>query len=480
MKPTPIQIPGHRAGILPAAIAAVLTAAVPAGAQQNPVMQAGPAQPARPPAPAAAAGDAASPTAPDWNPVEMVLGGNVPDTFAKGTLNLNLRLRYEQVAEDHVKAITKDSYAPTLRTRAGYTTAPLFGFQGMVEGVNVTSLAPEHDYNAAGSNKQAARPVVADPPLTKMDQFWAGYSYTNWIQARVGRQALNLDNQRFIGDVGWRQNMQTLDAAGVGSEPIEHLNLYYAYVWRVNRVFGNVDNLPAANTDFDSNSHLFNVSYSGWEYGRLAAYAYLLDLDNAAGGASSSATYGGYFAGNAALCDRLSADYRAEFAWQTQYGGSTLDYGAAYYNLEGGLSLQPFALGAGYEDLGSGGNSGVGGGQASFRTPLATLHSFNGWADVFLTTPADGLRDFYAYAQVTLPAQIPLRFIYHKYDADYGNGDYGQEFDAVISRKFGRHWSALVKYAYYRGEDAVVFTAKSAQAANVDLQKIWAQVEFDF
>ena len=30
-----------------------------------------------------------------------------------------------------------------------------------------------------------------------------------------------------------------------------------------------------------------------------------------------------------------------------------------------------------------------------FRTPLATLHAFNGWADLFLDTPPDGLSDIY-------------------------------------------------------------------------------------
>ncbi|HEY1490550.1 MAG TPA: hypothetical protein VGF90_05875, partial [Verrucomicrobiae bacterium] len=284
----------------------------------------------------------------------------------------------------------------------------------------------------------------------------------------------------FIGDSGWRQNMQTFDAVGVGSEPFKDFNLYYSYIWYVNRVFGNVDNLPAANTDFNSDSHLINVSYSGWKYGRFVGYTYLLDLNNSTGGANSCATYGGYFAGNAPVSDRVSVDYRAEFAWQTQFGDSKLDYGTEYYNLEGGVNIKPFALGAGYEDLGSGANTGAGGGRASFRTPLATLHAFNGWDDVFLTTPEDGLHDLYGYAQVTLPAQIPLRFVYHKYDADYGGGNYGQEFDIVASKKFGKYWTATLKYAYYQGEDAIVFTSTSSQAANVDIQKFWAQVEFNF
>ena len=463
--------------------AMVLAATASVFAQPQPFMLPGTAQPPLPPAPpknvvSAKVGSGTNMVATAAsNPLEKFFNGKVPDAIADGKFNLNVRLRYEQADEEGIAAITENSYAPTLRTRFGYTTAPLYGFEAMLEGANVTAFGGENNYNAAGSNGQGARPVVADPTLTRLDQAWLSYSYTNWISAKVGEQQINLDNQRFIGDVGWRQNMQTYDAVSAGSEPIKNLNLYYAYLWNVHRVFGDVSGLPAANTDFDSRSHLINISYSGWKYGRFVGYTYLLDLKNSAGAANSCATYGGYFAGNAPITDKVSVDYRAEFAWQTDYADSPLHYGTEYYNLEAGANIKPFAFGGGYEDLGSGANSGAAGGRASFRTPLATLHAFNGWDDVFLATPADGLRDLYGYAQVVLPAvKVPLRFVYHKFDADYGGGDYGNEFDIVASRKFGKYWTALVEYAYYQGADA----AAPSIGANVDMQRVWAQIEFNF
>lgn len=454
--------------------AVVLAATASVFAQEKPFSQPGTGQPPVVASPKPAATSVVAST--NVNAFEKFFTKDAPDAIAKGKFNLNVRLRYEQVDEEGVGAITKNSYAPTIRTRFGYTTAPLYGFQGMLEGVNVSTLGPEHNYNAAGSNGQGARPIVADPPLMRLDQAWLGYSYEKYFSVKAGEQRIVLDNQRFVGDVGWRQNMQTFDAASVMSEPIKNLDLYYAYIWDVHRVFGNVSGLPAANTDFDSRSHLINVSYSGWKYGRFVGYAYLLDLQNASGAANSCATYGGYFAGNAPVSDKVSVDYRAEFAWQTDYADSLLRYGTQYYNLEAGANIKPFAFGAGYEDLGSGANSGAGGGRASFRTPLATLHAFNGWDDVYLATPASGLQDLYAYAQVTLPAQIPLRFVYHKFDADFGGGDYGNEFDIVASKKFGKYWTAMLKYAYYEGHDA----AAPSIAANADIQKFWAQVEFNF
>lgn len=448
----------------------MLTASATVLAQQKPFSVAGTAQPPlRPALPAAQTGpnNARPLTVSETNAVTRLLRVRIPDAIAQGKVNVNARLRYEQVDQS---SLPNQSYAPTIRTRVGYTTAPVYGFQAMVEGVNVSAIGPEHNYNAAGSNHQDTRPVVADPPLTELNQAWIAYRYTNLLSAKVGQQVIHLDNHRFVGNVGWRQNEQTFQAATVGVSPVAHLNLYYGYIWNVHRVFGNVDNLSAANQNFDSSSHLINVSYDGWKYGRFVAYGYLLDLSSAARHDNSCATYGGYFAGQAPISGKVAVDYRAEYAFQTQYAESALNYNANYYNLESGLSIRPVAFGGGYEVLGSGSNSGEGGRRIGFKTPLATLHAFNGWDDVFLSTPNNGLQDLYGYLQVTLPARIPVRFIYHKFNADYGSDDYGQEYDVVVSRKFGTHWKALIAYACYNGQ---------SEPKNETVNKFWAQIEFN-
>ncbi len=474
----------HKISINFTGTALVMTLTVPVFAQDKPFTQAGTAQvPSLPPTPPkipepATAGTNA-PAAESAGPLEKFFNGQIPEALAKGKFNLNVRLRYEQVNEENQPPYEKNSYAPTLRTRFGFTSAPLYGFQGMLEGVNISAIGPEHNYNAGGSNGQGARPPVNDPPMTRLDQAWLGYSNTNFVPVMVkgGQQPINLDNQRFVGDSGWRQNMQTFDAIGLQSSPVAGLSLYYSYLWNVNRVSGNVSGLPPANTDFDSQSHLINVSYSGWEYGRFVGYAYLLDLSNAAGNANSCATYGGYFAGATPISEQIVIDYRAEFAWQNEYANSPLQYNADYYSVEAGANIRPVAFGAGYEVLGSGANNGVGGGRVGFKTPLASPHSFNGWAEAFVTHPANGLQDLYGFIQVTLPAQIPVKFVYHKFDADHGDGNYGQEFDVAISKKLGKNWSALIEYADYLGEDAAI---PALTGSNVNIQKFWAAVEFNF
>lgn len=450
------------------ALVLALTAAV--YGQEKPYTQPGVATPVPPPPPKPVAvtdAKATPPPAPEPNAVEKFFSGKIPEAIAKGKFSLNSRLRYEYVDQS---TISKEANAFTVRTRFGYTTAPFHGFQGMIEGEDVTVIGPDHNFNAAGSNGTFDKPVVADPDTTELNQAWLAYTYTNWVTLKGGRQRIALDNHRFIGDVGWRQNMQTFDAATFESKPLANLSLLYGYLWEVNRVFGDVEGLPAANRDFESDSHIFNVSYAPFKYARFVGYSYLLDLENRAGTANSCATYGGYIAGSAPVTEKISLGYRGEFAWQTDYKDNPQDYGAEYYNLELSATMKPVSIGGGYEVLGTTSND-AGAGSVGFKTPLATLHAFNGWADVFLATPAKGLQDIYGFVQVVLPAEIPLRFVYHKFEADSGGGDFGQEFDFQASKKLGKNWNVLAKYAYYDGKEA---------PARFDVHKLWAQLEFNF
>lgn len=397
-------------------------------------------------------------------PVETFFNTKIPDAFAKGRFSLNARLRYESVDQE---GGTPSAHAETLRTRFGFTTAPVYGFQAMIEAENIT--AANKDTYAPGPGSPVQRDIIADPTGTQMNQAWLAYSNTNWMSSvKGGRQMIVLDNSRFIGNVGWRQNMQTFDAAGAKVSPLAGLDLSYNYVWKVHRIFGDDSSLAPSTSDFKSASHLLNAAYTIAPLAKVVGYTYLLDLENESGGSTinSCATYGGYLTGTWTFDkeQKGTVGYRGEYAYQTDYADSPVSYDAEYYLAELKTTYNRFNLGAGYEVLGSDNGQG-------FRTPLATLHAFNGWADVFLNTPAAGLQDFYVMTGVNLPGSIPLNFVYHKFDADTGGADFGQEYDVVASRKFGKNWTVLVKYAKYEGKDAPYA---------FDKEVFWAEVEFNF
>jgi hypothetical protein len=375
---------------------------------------------------------------------------SISDAFARGKVSLNARLRYEGVEQTGLR----DADALTLRTRLGYTTAPLRGWKVMVEAENVIA-ADGDSYSQAGLNPGGAgRAVVADPETTEINQAWIAFSQDK-TTATVGRQRLVLDNARFIGDVGWRQNMQTFDAVVLTDKSLDQTTLTYAYLDRVNRVFSD----RHAQGKWRSDSHLFNAGYAGYAAGTLTAYAYLLDFGNST--VNSCATYGLSFAGARPGWQGIKLTYRAEAATQADYGSSALDYRTSYIDLEAGLAGGSASLTAGYEVLGSDRNVG-------FKTPLATLHAFNGWADLFLATPAAGLRDTFVKATATLPGDVALVGFYHWYASARGGTDWGTEFNAQVSRKFGKAVTGLVKYADFRRESP----------AYPNVRKLWLQVEF--
>lgn len=378
---------------------------------------------------------------------------SINDAFTQGQPSLSLRLRVEDAQQTGLH----DSVATTLSTRLGFTTAPWQGWRAMLEAENVSALDGDA-YSQAGLNPGGAgRVVVADPTGTELNQVWLAYTQGQ-TTVTAGRQRLVLDNARFVGDVGWRQNMQTFDALMLRDTTWAKTTLTYAYLDRINRVFG--DRHPQGR--WRSNSHLFNASYSGLPAGTLTAYAYLLDFGGA-GAANSCSTFGASFQGENKRLGDWKITYRAELATQSDYGSSSLDYTTHYQLAEVGFATTPGSVAFGYEALGSDHNVG-------FKTPLATLHAFNGWADLFLATPAAGLRDTYVKATASLPGKINLTAFHHWITTDRSGPAPGREFDVLLSHKFSARVNGLLKYAGFRRDSA----------AYPNVQKIWAQAEYSF
>ena len=403
--------------------------------------------------------ESTNPTAPQVSPpaeaddplTQALLGGKV---------DFNLRLRYE-----FAEVGTLDTAnAFTTRTRIGYTTDRFDGFQAAVQ--LESNLALNDDgYNAAGLNGQPNKSIIADPEDGEVNQIWLDYDFNHLgadapdASVRVGRQRIILDDARFVGNVGWRQLEQTYDAVGLTAKPADNLEVYYAYLWGVNRIFGN-----SSGRDFQSDSHLFNATLADTPIGAITGFAYLLDFDNAA--ALSSQTYGGRLAGELGLNEDFKAAYAASAAWQQDYGDNPSDYGAGYFMLEAkAVHREGWFVGLGYEELGS--DDGV----SSFQTPLATGHAFNGFADAFLVTPAAGLRDYYVMAGVNLPSPFKGKFsaTYHQFTEAETSTDLGWEIDAVASHKFSPNLTGLVKYAHFEGD-----------AGLADVDRVWVQLELAF
>ena len=199
--------------------------------------------------------------------------------FTQGKPILDARYRFENVDQNND---LRDANAQTLRTRAGFQSGQWYGLSGLLEVDNVSRIGDDA-YNST-RNGQKEYAVVADPDGTEVNQALLRYDH-KLGSAVLGRQRINLDNQRFIGSVAWRQNEQTFDGALTQLKPLDGLTLSYAYLDQVNTVFGpdngRYDNLtnPA---NIDGHSHLINAQYVFMPQLTATAYSYLLDLDNIA------------------------------------------------------------------------------------------------------------------------------------------------------------------------------------------------------
>jgi hypothetical protein len=383
---------------------------------------------------------------------------NLGDALRDGKPILNMRLRYENVDQD---GIPREAHALTLRTRFGYQTDVYRGFSALLEGENVVAIGTERFNDTI--NRRTQFPVVADPDAIELNQGYLNFAEIFGTDFRGGRQRILLDNQRFVGAVGFRQNEQTFDAVSLVNRLIPNTTARYIYVWHVHRIFG--DDSPVG--DFRSQSHLANVAHElsvgGVPIGRLVGYAYAIELKEAQ--RLSSVSAGLRLSGTWPKESELAFVYAAEFAHQWDHAENPLDYDANYYLIEPGLRWRDLTARFGYEVLG-------GNGPGAFQTPLATLHAFNGVTDKFLITPAAGIEDIYVKLRYDLGDLVPLpgaalSAAYHDFSAEDGGADYGSEWGVKLLLKLTSQFSLSAEFADY-----------DTDGFATDTQKAWITLQF--
>ncbi|MDZ7737073.1 MAG: hypothetical protein U5P41_14005 [Gammaproteobacteria bacterium] len=245
----------------------------------------------------------------------------------------NFRYRFEHVDDD---LAPKDANASTLRSVFGYQSGRLHGFSTLLEAELVNRLGG--NYREYPGQPGSTRAVVADPDSTELNQGYLQYDAAGHSRLRAGRQAITYRGapfHRFIGTILWRQNWQTFDAVSLENQALADTTLSYAWIWNVNRIFG--DKSPSPLNDFDSDSHLLNLQYDRFSFANLETYAYLLDFDNAP--AASSATVGLRVHGAVPLAAMaVTPIYALEYAHQADHGDNPGDYDVSYQLIEGGFN----------------------------------------------------------------------------------------------------------------------------------------------
>ena len=375
---------------------------------------------------------------------------------------VDARLRYEHVDQE---GPLNEASALTFRLRAG-AEAKWSDWSLLAEMEGTAPLTERYD---SGLNGKARYPIVADPENIDLNRFQLQYRGLPKTIFTLGRQRINIEDQRFVGNSGWRQNEQTFDAIRVEYGDAKGLNAELAYSWSVRTIWG-IDGRDARQQAIGGNNVFATVSHPT-PVGTLSGFAFLVDQDEAAvqGFRLSSQTYGVRLAGNRSLSPKAKLSYALSYATQSDWHRNPNDYEADYWLAEAGLEFGPAKFGLGHERLGADEGAPL----TSFQTPLATLHKFQGWADKFLTTPPNGIRDWYGSAGYGWKKPLGLdainaTLVYHRFGSDRIAIHYGNEWDAMITARKGR-WTATAKLAAY---DADLFAT--------DTRKFWLQLEWAY
>ncbi|HEY5568428.1 MAG TPA: hypothetical protein VIM81_14465 [Gammaproteobacteria bacterium] len=365
--------------------------------------------------------------------------------------DIDWRLRQETVEQD---GIPSSANAVTSRLRAGVTTGAFRATSLQMEAVYVEDIVD--DYNST-LNGNVGYPVVADPDITAVNRFAFINKSLPKTTLTLGRQRIILDDHRFVGNVGWRQNEQTYDALRAVRTG-EGVKMDVTYADQVNRVFG--PESPAGKWHGDVVLANFALPMP---VGTLTFFGYLLDFEDAV--AASSNTVGARLTGSKPI-GSLTGLYTLSYAAQEDAGSNPASIGEHSYLLEGGLRIAKLTASLGYEVL-------SGNGTVSFQTPLATLHAFQGWADKFLATPVNGIENPYLKLGYRAEPLGPFKSVaalavLHEFNAEVGSAHYGDELDLQLVAQTER-LTFMIKYATY-----------DADELHTNTDKFWVSMEYAF
>jgi hypothetical protein len=350
---------------------------------------------------------------------------------------IDIRARYEFADIDG----RDPSHAFTVRERLGLETMAWNGFSALIEGEFSQAVVDDYNGGALGADPyNPSNSIIADPETNELNQGFIQYSGQDTV-VKLGRQRILYDNAAFVGNVVWRQNEQTYDAVSINGKWIDSLIVNYAYIGQVNRIFGSEP--TAKNIGYvDSNTHLLNLSYTGVPGLKLGGYAYIMEFD-------SKANWDNNTFGISAAKSVAGIDLYGEMAWQDDAGFAS-DDDAFYVHTTATKVFGAQSVTVGVESLGAG-----------FKTPLATLHAFNGFADVFIGGRGEGnhngLLDTYLSHSMPIFWGVKWTNTLHAYGDNEFSSGYGWEFNSVLAKKFDDHFTAIAKFATFKSEgDAFV------------------------
>ena len=276
---------------------------------------------------------------------------------------------------------TKAASAYTARASMMLSTE-LFGFKNLEANLSLNSVSSFGSKKYSPLNKNYD--TINDTNGVRFSNALFAYNFYE-TYLKVGIEELNINNERFIGSDDFRQTPQSFNLIGIDSHLNEDIEFQLYYIYAIQGV--DIQDKIRYGYNIVTNLDMQIASMIN-----LQGYIYMLGSYHNTYGLSLSGEVKG---------DNSYLKYRFESAYQ---GDATLNNSpnivkipgiqgkptasSFYYNALLDIKLDGTLFAFSYESLGSSQNS-----NPAFYTPLASLHKFNGDADLFLNTPDVGLQD---------------------------------------------------------------------------------------
>lgn len=355
------------------------------------------------------------------------------DDLVKGS-SVDLNFRYRVESADVDDGTNDSALANTLKSRITFNSAEVGGVSLFVQGDSVLHVTDDF-YDGDGANTDE-NDLVLDQETTQINQAYVQYKGFD-TTVKVGNQAINLDNQRHVGSVAFRQDEATFDAVTVVNQSVENLTVVAGFADNKNSITNSNDEMDVS---------ILNVKYALSP--ELAASTFYYGVEFPSGETLNTI-------GLRAVGDISGIKYEAEVASQNE---SEADTDALYYNLSAATKVASVTAKLGLEVFGSDS------GDAAFSTPLGTNHKFFGWSDVYLNgNGANGLQDL-NFSAVTKVSGVKLVAQLHKFDSVEGSDDLGTEIGIMAAKKFGDYGASIKLAQFSEGDEG---------ASKVDATKLW-------
>ena len=330
----------------------------------------------------------------------------------------------------------------------------------------------------------------ADNALTNLYEAWGEYQFSSRASVRVGRQALDYDNARFLGDLDWAQQGRSHDAVKFVYQDTSGWELHVGGAY--NQGYDPPEPRRVAGTFYDVNGNYKTMQFAWLHKSWASASASLLILNDGRQRSDSTVafrqTYG--FVGNWSLGDVKLGN---EIYYQGGKDPAGLDVSAWLLaaNATFNTAVTPLTLGVDYLS----GSDAQDQTNHAFNPLYGTNHKFYGLMDFFYVGNnhgqegrTAGLVNFYAKAKFKLGEKSALITHVHHFQSPTavqpgeGSGEnlssgLAQEIDLVYNLNISPTINFKLGYSHLFSTESLEALKGGAERQGAN-QWAWSMISF--